>query len=91
MKLHPNSKLTPTSRAAAVRDVLERGWSVASIEDRDRAEQIILRDARDVQHAHIGLRFDTKAALHAYAICRRPKQVRRWRSMRPTKQQCRSE
>jgi len=29
--LHPNSKLTPTSRAAAVRDVLEHGWPVAEV------------------------------------------------------------
>ncbi len=34
MKLHPNAKLTPTSRAAAVRDVLERGRSVAWVAER---------------------------------------------------------
>lgn len=78
MNLHPNSKLTPTSRASAVLDVLERGWSVAEVaERRDVSARTIYKWlARYRTEGEAGLQ-DRSSAPHRVAGRTRPPRVRR--------------
>ncbi len=78
MNVHPNAKLTPTSRAAVVRDVLERGWPVGEVaERRDVSARTIYKWlARYRAEGWAGLH-DRSSAPHRVARRTRASRVRR--------------